>query len=549
MSDVQITLKDGRQKKFPKNTTYKEMSETFADVDKIIGVMVNNRVVSLADKCDQDEYVDFIKMDDSNGNRIYCAGLKMVFEYALKRSFPSFGVSFAYSLPSGIVATIESDRDIIEDDVKAIKKAMLQVVEEDRKIEKLIIRSCDGITYYKKLGNKVKQENIQNIMDGTVMLYRLDSIVNYYYSEMPYSTGILNEYEIRYLGNNKVLISYPKELDKGIIPKYTDYSGVMEAYEKGKAWLNTMHVPYINDVNREIYKGRAYNFVKSSELNFNLGINETAKMISENNKIKYVLIAGPSSSGKTTVTKRLASYFEIYGKKTIVVSLDDYFLERERTPKDEYGEYDFESAEALDVAYLNTDVTRLLKGEKVTLPKFNFITGHKELSEKSVQADENTIILFEGLHALTDSLMPMLKKEEKYKIYVSPYIPLCLDEHSYISLNDLRLLRRMVRDFRTRGTSVDRTLEYWRKVRNGEEKYIVPHIHEADKIINTSLPYEVGVLKVMVEPLLYSITSESKYYNEARRLLNFLKQFFTINTEYVPKDSIIREFIGGNNND
>lgn len=549
MSDITITLKDGRQKKFPKNTTYKEMSETFADVDKIIGVMVNNKVVSLGDKCDQDENISFIKVDDSNGNRIYSAGLRIAFEYALKRSFPTYSVSFAYNLPSGIVATIKGNRDINEEDVKAIKKAMLQVVEEDRKIEKLVIKSSDGITYYKKLGNQVKMENIRNIMDNTVMLYRLDSIVNYYYSEMPYSTGILNEYEIRFLKDNKVLITYPRELDCNGNSKNVDYDGVMDAYEKGKEWLNTMRVPYINDVNREIYKGKAYNFVKSSELNFNLEINETAKYISKDNKIKYVLIAGPSSSGKTTVTKRIANYFEIYGKKTIVVSLDDYFHERENTPKDEYGEYDFESVESLDTEYLRKDVERLLKGEKVTLPKFNFITGHKELSEKSVQADENTIILFEGLHALTDSLMPMLKKEEKFKIYVSPYIPLCLDEHNYISLNDLRLIRRMVRDFQTRGTGVETTLTYWKKVRIGEEKYIIPHIHEADKIINTSLPYEVGVLKVMVEPLLYSVTNDSIYYNEARRLLNFLKQFFPINTEYVPKDSIIREFIGGNNND
>lgn len=549
MSEIQVTLKDGKTKKFPKNTSYKEMSETFADVDKIIGVMVNNRIVSLADRADTNVSVEFIKINTTSGCRIYAAGLRMIFEFALKRSFPALKVEFSYNLPSGIVAQIKGDRQLSEEDVNLIKKAMLQIIDEDRRIEKLIIKSSDGIDFYKKLNNPVKTENIRNIIDNTVVLYRLDNIINYYYSEMPYSTGIINEYEIHFIGKNKIILSYPTEGDNGKVPKYIDYSGIIKSYDSGKKWLTTMNVPYINDINREIYNGRINNFVKSSELNFNLEINDTAKKIVESPHIKFVMISGPSSSGKTTVTKRLANYFEIYGKEPIVISVDDYYHEREETPKDDYGEFDFECLEALDLNYLSKDVAKLLKGEEIQLPKYNFITGRKELTSKKVKLKENSIILFEGLHAINDKMLPMISNDVKYKIYVSPYIPLCLDEHNYISLNDVRLIRRMVRDFRTRGTSVDETLSYWRKVRMGEEKHIIPFIHEANRIINTSLPYEVGVLKILVEPLLFSVKNDNPYYNEARRLLNFLKQFFAINSEFVPKDSILREFIGGDNND
>ncbi len=548
MSDIKVTLDNNQTKTFPKNTTYKEISETFPDAPEIIGISVNNRITSLADKCDHDVNIRFLKVNDTDGNRIYVAGLKMVFEYALKKCFPSASVEYSYNIPCGIVANIKGI-ELLNSDIYTLKRAMLDIVDEDRPIEKLIIKGQDGITYYDKLGNKVKSDNIQNIMDLTVTLYRLDNIVNYYYYEMPYSTGVVNKYEIKYLSDNKILISYPMEYYDGNIPEYRNYEGIMKSYEEGASWLNTMKVPYINDINREIYKGKITNFVKSTELNFNLSINEAAKEIVASDKIKYVLIAGPSSSGKTTVTKRIASYFEIYGKHTVVISIDDYFKERNETPKDAEGNKDYECVEAIDVEYLRNDVKRLLRGEEIYMPSFNFITGHKEVSSKKIKLQKDSIILFEGLHALNPSVLDFLPDEEKYKIYVSPFIPLRLDEHNYISLNDLRLIRRMVRDFRTRGASVNDTLAYWQKVRAGEEKYIIPYISSANRIINTSLPYEVGVLKILVEPLLYSVTKDEPYYNEARRLLNFLKQFFTINTEYVPKDSILREFIGGDNND
>ena len=261
------------------------------------------------------------------------------------------------------------------------------------------------------------------------------------------------------------------------------------------------------------------------------------------------MISGPSSSGKTTITKRLGSYFKIYGLDPIVISLDDYYKERVDSPKDANGEYDFECLECTDLEYLQKDVTKILNGEEVTLPRFNFVTGCKELSSKKVKLKDNSILLFEGLHAINSGMLSFIPDKKKYKIYVSPFIPLSIDEHNYISNNDLRLLRRIVRDFRTRGYDVPTTIKNVKKVTIGEDKYIIPLIPEADKIINTSLSYEVGILKVFVEPLLYSVPSTSQYYDEARRLLRFLNGFFTISGEYVPKDSILREFIGGSEYD
>ncbi len=550
LKDCVITLKDGQTHKFPYGTSFYKISKSCKPKDQTVGVLVNNKIVSLHERLEDDCNIEFLDLNSKSGNKIYVAGLKMIFEYAFKRVYPKATVRFLYSLPRGLVAEIDYEKYLTKSEVVEIDKAMSKVVSDNLVIEKLIVANNDGIYYYdKQLKNKVKADNIRNITDPTIVLYRLDDIVNYYYSEMPYSTEVISKYELNYLGKNTFVITWPTETDNGVTKEYVGYEKVIEAYQEGKAWLDTMNVPYINDVNREISQGRINNFIKSCELNFNLEINETAKEIAKRGNIKCVMISGPSSSGKTTVTKRLASYFAIYGLDPIIISLDDYFHERKDNPKDENGEYDFEGVQATDIELLTTEMLKLFNGKKINVPKFNFVTGSKEVSGRSVQLKKNSIILFEGLHAINDDVLPMISDLIKYKIYVSPYIPLCLDQHNYISLNDLRLIRRIVRDSRTRGYGVNETLKYWIKVRKGEEKNIIPFIHQANKIINTSLPYEVGVLKVFVEPLLYSVPADSEYYSEARKLLSFLKQFFAINSEFIPKDSIVREFIGGANDD
>lgn len=549
MNDVIITFSDDTKKKFPKNTTYYEISKTVNEPKNILGVLVNNKIVSLKDKVTRNEKVKFISSSDTNGNRIYVAGLKMIFECAVKKTFPDIKVNYSYSVPKGIVAQLDSDKLLLNEDIDLIRKKMSSLITENIEFEKLTIKNIDAAAYYDEIGDNVKSDNIKNIVDPTVVLYELDDLINYYYSEMPFSTGMINKYEIKYLGKNMVVIIYPDENSFDKIPDYVNYKGIINSYIDGQRWLDVMKVPYIKDINKEIYSGNIKNFVRSCELNFNIEINETARKISTNNNIKCVMISGPSSSGKTTITKRLANYFKIYGLDPVVISVDDYYRERKDTPKDENGEYDFECLQAIDTEYLANDVMKIFNGEEINLPRFNFITGCKEISEKKVKLKDNSIILFEGLHAINDEMLPFIPSFMKYKIYVSPFIPLCIDEHNYISYNDLLILRRIVRDFLTRGKSPDDVIKNARKVALGAEKHIIPFVHQADKIINTSLSYEVGVLKVFAEPLLFSVPIDSDYYSEARRFLSFLKQFFTISSEYVPTDSILREFIGGSLND
>lgn len=545
MSEIEITFSDGNKKKFTKYSTYYAISKSFHMKNNILGAVVNNRIVSLYDRCENDCNVEFLDYTSVTGNRIYVAGLKMMFEYSVKKIYPEANIKFSFNLPNGFIAEIDYNKFIDGNSISNVKDYMDKIRKDDIPIEKMIVKNSDGYNFYNMLGNNVKADNIKNITDPTIVLYKLDNLINYYYSEMPYSTGVIDTYELRYLGKNIIAILFPSEYDNGKINDYVNYSGIIDAYIKGKEWLNTMNVPYIRDVNKLICDGSISNFVKSSELNFNLEINETAKYVANNPNIKYVMISGPSTSGKTTVIKRLANYFEIYGLDPVIISTDDYFKERVDTPKDINGKYDFESINALDREYLSNDLMKLLNNEEISLPEFNFVTGQKQISSKKIKLKENSIILIEGLHAINDELLPMLKQEEKYNIFVSPYIPICIDEHNYITGEDLRLLRRIVRDFRTRGYSPEKTLDSNRNVRLGEVKYLNSYIQNANKIISTSLPYELGILKVFVGPLLYSVPMSSVHYNEARRLLSFLKQFFTISSEYVPKDSILREFIGG----
>ena len=364
---------------------------------------------------------------------------------------------------------------------------------------------------------------------------------------MPYSTSSINNYDIIYLGRNRLIFVIPTKNSNGILPEYVHYDNIINSFLTGKTWLDIQNMKYAESINNTIGSGKIKDFIKSCELVFNMNISKIANNIISNRNIKFVLIAGPSSSGKTTTTKRLASYFRAQGFDPVCISIDDFFLEREDSPKDENGNYDFECLTAIDLNLFNNTLKKLLDGEEVSLPTFNFVSGKKEYNENYAKLSDNSIVLIEGLHALNDELLPLIDNNLKYKIYLSPFIPLNIDRHNYISTVDLRLIRRIIRDNRTRNYKVNHTIKSWQSVRNGEEKYIFPFIHQANVIINTALAYELGVLKVYAEPLLRSVGVDSIYYEESRRLLNFLKMFYSIPGEYVDKDSILREFIGGNN--
>ncbi len=547
MNNVFVTF-EGNTYEFSKGTSFYEISKA-SKLSNIMGFKIKNEVFSLDEKANRDVSVEFINTSDIIGNKIYKSGLKFLFQVALQEVFPSLDISYEHSVPRGMLGCVYGDKILTNDDISKIKGKMVEIIESKDRIYRLNILPKEAISFYKKRKEYEKADNIQNINDKVVNLYKLRNKLNYFYSLMPYNTSLLDKFELVYLGNNKIVFLFPTVKSNGNVPEYVHYDNILDSFYEGKAWLNSLHMPYVTQLNKTVSNGRIRNFINSCELKFYLNITNVINEIVSKKDIKFIMVAGPSSSGKTTTTKRLSSCMDALGYNTIYIGLDDYFLDKALTPKDENGDYDFESIRAINVERFNNDLTSLLNGEEVNLPKYNFLTGKSEMSKNKVKMEDNTVFLIEGLHALNDELCENISNKYKYRIYLSPFIPLSIDRHNYVSTLDLRLLRRIVRDNRTRGYSVVDTIDSWQKVRSGEEKYIFPFIHQADTIINTALPYELGVLKVYVEPLLLSVSVDSLYYEEARRLVDFLKQFFVIPSEYVNDESILREFIGGKYND
>ena len=440
--------------------------------------------------------------------------------------------------------TIDSNEPFGKEETNKLKEAMQKLIDDDEIITALHVAKKEAINYYTKTNNIEKAENIHNVMNDVVSVYRLKTYINYFYSEMPYSTGCLNKFDLVCLADRKLVLLFPTKKAVNEIPAYVNYESVIKCFKEGKNWLRAMGIPYVADLNKQISASNIENIIRATEINFDNAIHDIVDEIIKKGA-KYVMLAGPSSSGKTTSTKKIALALRARGYEPLILSVDNYFKDREDSPKDENGNYDFECMEALDLDLLNDHLKRLNNNEEVDIPEYNFILGEKEYHNDPIKLGNKGIILMEGLHCINDDMTKDIDNNLKYKIYLSPFTPLNIDKHNYVSTVDLRLIRRMVRDNRTRGTNVSKTIGYWQTVRSGEEKYIFPFINGADKILNTSLVYEIGVLKVYAEPLLYSVSIDSPYYEEARRLLKFLRGFFPISSDYVSKDSILREFIGG----
>ena len=522
MDTIKITFNDGTLHEYPKGTSYYEISKDYKAMKDIMGVKVNHEVFALDKKVMSDKEVEFIDAGDLIGNKIYRSGLKAIFDLALHNTYPNLEINYAHSVPSGMLGVITGEKILTQIDVSKIKEEMTKIIDENIRFEKINVQAREAIKYYEQAGEKEKVKNIQYINDKVVVLYKLKNRINYYYTEMPYSTGSISKFELIYLGNNRIVFIYPNIGNGDVVPEYVHYDNIINCFALNKEWLNKLKMPYVTNINKCISDGEIHDFIKANELVFNLNVARIAKTIMDNSNIKFVLIAGPSSAGKTTTAYKLSTYLQAIGYNPIKISLDDYFKNLEDTPKDEFGNYDFECLEAIDLELFNSDLKKLLNNEKITLPQYNFITGKRELTKTKVALKENGILIIEGLHAINEELTPHIEAKNKYKIYLSPFMSLNIDRHNYISTIDLRLLRRIVRDNRTRGYKITDTIKNWQKVRQGEEEHIFPFIHQADLIINTAYAYEVNA---------------------------FLKQFFVIPSEYIPDDSILREFIGGKNND
>jgi len=508
-----------------------------------IAAIINNEVVSLDYVLKEDAKIELINISDRIGSKIYRNGLKFLYITAIKELYgANTVVKLNHSLDKGIYTTLELD--VTEKTVNDIKAKMTELVNRNLKIEKVSTSRRDAIKYFSSIKETEKLENYKQMSNEVITLYKLLDYYNYFYSIMPTNTGILKSFDLTLTKDKGIMLQYPTSFD-GSIPPYTHIEDVLKVFKEYKEWSTNLKVNFISDVNNVIIDGKIKEFIELNEIKQNEDISIIANEIKNNiENIKIVLIAGPSSSGKTTTSKKLALYLKNKGINPFVLSTDDYFKERIDTPKNEKGEYEFDILEAIDVDLFNEQLTKLLNKEKVSIPSYNFLTGEKEYKNPPVALTDRDLIIIEGIHTLNEKLTSSIDRKNKYKIYISPFTPLGLDRHNHVSTVDLRLIRRLVRDSRTRGYDGEQTLKNWTNVRKSEEKYIFPYQKEADKVLNTAIIYELGVLKTYAMPILYKVRYNSGYYPEAIRIINFLKYFLDIPVDYVPSTSLLREFVG-----
>lgn len=528
-----------------KGITLLELSKMYDNMflHKIIIAKVDGEYHELNDPINKTCHIEFFDLTDNFANRVYLNGLVYLTNYCFKEVFGTKGyLNTKHSADKGLY--IESSIKLTREMLQILEDKMQEVVKDNLRIHKVTILRDDAINYFNETGD-VKKAGLLEFMTNTyVNLYRMGNSYNYMFSLMPSETSSLNEFKLTYLNEDGFILRYPTIYNNGEIPRYKHHAKLFEVFNDSKKWSKLMNLETSVDLNRKIVDGKIGDLIKISEALYTNRLMEVAKNISCSKKIKVILLSGPSSSGKTTTTKKLAMYLSSFGLKPKVISMDDFFVEREDTPKNEEGEYDFECLEAIDHELFNKTMDKLLKGEEVLMPMFNFVTGKKEFKDK-MKLEKEDILLIEGIHCLNPTILENIDSSKKFKIYLSALTEINIDEDNRISTTDNRLIRRMIRDYYTRGYAPVDTLEVWKNVRLGEEKYIFPNQDEADITINTGLVYEFPVLKVYALPLLYTIKKNSPYYEDAKRLIRLLEIFLPVPSEHIPNDSILREFIGG----
>ena len=417
-------------------------------------------------------------------------------------------------------------------------------VEQDLPIEKRSIHTDEAVELFHQYGMYDKEELFKYRRSSRVNLYRMGAFEDCNYGYMVPSTGYLRYFAL-HLYDEGFVIQLPEIANPRVIPPFAVREKLFQVQKESMRWGDLQNIETVGDLNREIVQAGAQNMVLVQEAQQEKKIAEIAEQIAKRGDVKFVLVAGPSSSGKTTFSHRLSIQLKVNGMRPHPLAVDNYFVNRDQTPKDERGNYDFECLEAIDVEQFNEDLRRLLLGEEVGIPTFDFITGQRKYDGRKLKMESRDILVIEGIHCLNPKLTETLPDDRKFKIYISALTQLNVDEHNRIPTTDGRLIRRIVRDARTRGTTAARTIAMWYSVRRGEERNIFPFQEEADIMFNSALIYELAVLKQYVEPLLFQITPDMEEYHEAKRLLKFLDYFLGIGTDRIPANSLLREFIGG----
>ncbi len=524
-------------------TIYDLMKEQNLE-NEVIAVIIDNDITELSTKLKEDTKMKLIKIKDRMGAKIYRSGLKFLYITAVKELFGrNTNVELLHSLDKGIYTRINLElNNTMVDEIKA---KMHELVSKDIRITKVVTSRKEAISYFNSVKEYEKSLTYKQMTGEMLTLYSMLDYYNYFYTKMPYSTKILTSFDLTLTTDKGVMLEYPSTFDMKI-PEYTHMPQVLNVFDNYAVWAEKLGVKYVSEVNNVVINGKIKEFIELNEIKQNNDLLEIANKIQNNiNDIKIVLIAGPSSSGKTTTCKKLALYLKSKGLNPFTLSTDDFFKDRKDTPKNEKGEYEYDIPEAIDIDLFNEKLDALLKGEETTLPTYNFLTGEKEYKHPPVSLKNRDLLIVEGIHTLNELLTSKIPRENKLKIYISPFTPLGLDRHNHVSTVDLRLIRRIVRDARTRGYNAVDTLKSWRNVRISEEKYIFPYQKEADIVLNTALIYELGILKTFAVPLLYNVNYKSEYYTEAKRIINFLKIFLNIPESALPETALLREFVGG----
>ena len=530
-----------------------EPGDTFESISKriqrpdtplIVAAKCGNLLRELTHEIPEACDVEFVDLKHSDGERIYQRSLTFLLVRAALSCFDGIHVRVEHSLSKGLYCEFDYHRRLTHEDYDVLKQKMLAYVEADLPFRKEVYLNEDAAKAFDAYKMKSKVELLKFRPRNDIRLYEFDGVLNYFYGYMVPSSGYLKFFDIIKYDEGAILMHLTK-YSPFSVPAFEESPKIAEVFKESEQWSDIMHIGYVSNLNSMILSGEYKELIQIAEALHEKKIAFIADEITKRKK-RVILIAGPSSSGKTTFANRLRIQLKVNGLNPITVSTDNYFVNRDKTPRDENGDYDFEALEAVDVEQFNIDLNDLLDGKPVKLPVFNFQTGTREYTGEVIQITEDQPIIIEGIHGLNDGLTSHIFKRDKYKIYVSALTQLNIDEHNRIPTTQARLLRRIVRDNQFRGHSAKRTIGMWASVRRGEEKNIFPFQEQADEIFNTALPYELAVLKKHALPLLEQITESEPEYSEALLLRKFLGYFMSIEDDaLVPTVSILKEFIGG----
>lgn len=510
-----------------------------------VAATVNNRIRELTYVLKEPSDVKLLDFKDTQAVKIYETSLRYLVAMATHRLYPQLDIRFSYNISRSIFCQIltpgfHTDLKFVD----SIQAEMQRLIKADLPIERKLVTREEAAEIYKANHCDDKIDILKYRPDDKVHLYSCDGYVNYLYGYMVPSTGFLTHYKMKLFAPG-LIIQYPRAECGGIIPEFEEDRTFGRTLKESYQWAVKVGTETVSKINEYVLKNGSVDFINMCESNHNNMLAELGKKIQQDiDSIRLICIAGPSSSGKTTFANRLRIELLSLGIKPIRISIDDYYKPKSEIPLDENGEVDLECLQALDTELFNSDMLRLINGEEVQLPRFDFKLG-KRVPGRILKVDQNQPIIIEGIHALNDELTPDITKHQKFKIYIAPQAQICLDNHNPLSLTDLRLLRRIVRDNKFRKSSAEETISMWPSVRRGEFKWIYKNQEGADYVFNSLLPYELCVMKKHVLPILTKIPNDSPYYIKANRLIKFLKYFVDIDDEVVPNNSLMREFIGG----